>query len=439
MQNRSNKPGHAVGIDIGTTTISAVVVVSSSGILVRRTTIPNSAALAPSHDYEKCQNAAVIAELCATVLDRIGREFPEIDAIGMTGQMHGIVYVDAAGKAVSPLISWQDGRGDLPFERGLTFAQALSETTGYSVATGFGMTTHFWMTSRGEVPAKATAFCTIGDFVTMRLSRQRSPVIHATNAASLGLFDLAAGDFDRNAILAAGMDPGFLPKVVADRTVVGRTVSGVPVTVAIGDNQASVLGSVHDRDAVLVNVGTGSQISRVTTGSATEPLELRPFFAGQLLCVGSALAGGSAYAAVKRFFEQTFGAGFSGDLYAWMNAQAADALASADPLVMDTRFQGTRTDAALRGSLTNIGIGNFTPGQLCLAALRGIVDELFEFYRHMPPGRALVGSGNGVRNNPLLQRLFTERFGLPLSIPEYEEEAAYGAGLFALTESAVPE
>ena len=60
-----------------------------------------------------------------------------------------------------------------------------------------------------------------------------------------------------------GIDIPYIPTVTDDYTIVGFADT-VPVSVAIGDNQASFLGSVRDIDnSVLVNIGTGSQISAV--------------------------------------------------------------------------------------------------------------------------------------------------------------------------------
>ena len=47
--------------------------------------------------------------------------------------MHGIVYIDGHGNALSPLITWQDGRGDLSYRDGLTYAEHLSKASGEHV------------------------------------------------------------------------------------------------------------------------------------------------------------------------------------------------------------------------------------------------------------------------------------------------------------------
>ena len=68
--------------------------------------------------------------------------------------------------------------------------------------------------------------------------------------------------------------------------------------------------------------------------------------------------------------------------------------------------------------------------------LEGMVAELQEMYRAMQVSRQhLVGSGNGLRKNPALQKIAQAAFDAPLRIPVHTEEAAYGAALFALVAS----
>ena len=63
----------------------------------------------------------------------------------------------------------------------------------------------------------------------------------------------------------------------------------------------------------------------------------------------------------------------------------------------------------------------------------GMVEELYGMYRAMGlERRSLVGSGNGLRKNPALQKAAVGRFGMPLRIPAHREEAAFGAALYAL-------
>ena len=134
--------------------------------------------------------------------------------------------------------------------------------------------------------------------------------MHSSNAASLGFYDLRHHHFDNIALLDAGIDPDILPKVVKNTTLAGTTdcdflPSGIPVAVAIGDNQASFLGAVTNPDSsILVNVGTGSQISFVTKEvTHLKSGEIRPLTDDKYIFVGASLCGGRAYAVLKNFFS----------------------------------------------------------------------------------------------------------------------------------------
>ena len=266
----------------------------------------------------------------------------------------------------------------------------------------------------------------IHDYIGMRLTGRHAPLVHVSDAESFGAPEM----------------PGFAEMfAVTSRTeCVGETAGGVPVAVAIGDNQASFLGSVKDAaDSVLVNMGTGGQISAVVeTGVQCQNTETRPYVDGGALLVGFSLCGGRAYALLEKLFceiAELAGALPCEPLYEKMNALAEAPLA--DGLRVSTLFSGTRADPSLRGSIAGINDRNLTPAHLVQGVLRGMAEELLAFFPGMrghmlkAPAR-LVGSGNAIRKNSHLQRIFEEISGLPMSIPAHREEAAYGAALFAM-------
>lgn len=429
-----------IGLDIGTTSISAVAVEASSGALLRAVTVPNSGALPSPDGVSRIQDPARIAETALALKEALAAEFSPVAAIGVTGQMHGILYLDRAGRAVSPLYTWQDGRGNLPYGDS-TYATHLSERTGYPLASGFGLVTHFINREQGLVPAEAITFCAIQDYIAMLLTRRETPLLHASNAASFGCYDLAAQAFDRSAMEKAGLDGSPLPAVTVETAVIGQD-NGVPVAAAIGDNQASVLGSLREDGDILVNIGTGSQVSALVSAPAPFPAgAVRPYVDGRFLLAGSPLCGGRAYALLHRFFArcaERFG-GDGRDVYDMMNDMAAEQPEN-HILVVDPRFCGTRNDPALRGTVSNISEDNFTPEQLTRGVLWGMAAELHELYRQMPlpsPAAGLVGSGNGVRKNPVLRQYLEEQFGLELKLPAHREEAAFGAAIFAAAAAGV--
>jgi sugar (pentulose or hexulose) kinase len=218
--------------------------------------------------------------------------------------------------------------------------------------------------------------------------------------------------------------------------------SGLPIFGAIGDNQASFLGSVADRgDTVLVNVGTGGQVAAYCEGFLYDPrLETRPFPRGGFLLVCPGLVGGRTYATLQSFFQRVgtelLGTPDGEVLYATMNRLAASAPAGAGGVRCEPYFTGTRENPDLRGSWTGLAPESFTPANLTRALLEGMARAFhsgFEAIRrhlHRAPSR-LVGAGNGLRENPLLAGLVAEAFGLPLSVPAHREEAAFGAALLA--------
>lgn len=420
------------GLDIGTTSCSACVV-SDTGEVLERVTHAHSAAL-NGGAFEALQEPAVLVGQIQEILETLLTRFPMPGGIGVTGQMHGIVYVDGNGAAVSPLYTWQDGRGGL-FDADGTWAQRLSALSGQALSSGYGAVTHFYNACHGLVPAGAASFCTIGDYVAMRLCARRTPLLHCSNAAGIGLYRADENAF--NAAVLGKMAGGLFPETTTACGILGQ-MREIPVAVAIGDNQASFLGAVREEDAVLLNVGTGSQVSRRTAETRpSPPAETRPLGDGAIL-VGAALCGGKAYAALKDFFAMLLAAAGDThtDVYRLMGAMLANE-PSGERLRVCTQFSGTRENPQARGSICNLGLENFTPQHFTAGVLEGMVEELYALYTassmNVPSPCMLVGSGNGLRENPYLRRRFEERFGAPMLIPVHLEEAAFGAALFAMT------
>lgn len=429
-----------VGLDIGTTTISLVVLNTLTGELADVRNIPGGTALpdeqTPAH---RRQSAASILEKATALLEETRAKFPRIVSIGLTGQMHGIVYTDIEGKPCSELYTWQDGCGDLPLADGLTTVQHLAPHCKTPLATGYGAVTHAYLAQTGKVPADAAKFSTIMDCLGMQLTGRKTPLTHATNAASFGFWDLAAGDFDREAIASAGLDASYFPDCTSDAACLG-TWHDIPVYIAIGDNQASFRGSLPDpTGSVLVNIGTGSQISVLCPiGDAGKySCDLRPYDSTHVLANYSALCGGYAYALLEGFVRSLLTAAGLPEkpCYDLLGALAAQALDDPDPWHAETTFSGTRADPGKTAAFSGIRADNFTPAHLSRAVLDGIVEELYEGLR--PVLNACgdltpVGSGNAVRKNPVLREIISRKFDTQLRVPAHLEEAATGSALFAL-------
>jgi sugar (pentulose or hexulose) kinase len=281
---------------------------------------------------------------------------------------------------------------------------------------------------------------------------EKAPVTDPTLAASSGVLNVPAGDWDEDCLVALDIPRTMLPPVRPSGDLLGLLSAeaaratglpaDLPVFVGIGDNQASFLGSVgRDTASVLVNVGTGGQVSLLTETYRTDRLlETRPFPGGGFLLVSAGLCGGRCYALLEDFCRQVardlFVVADPQSAYSKLNALAERVPPGADGLRCVPLFTGTRAQPELRASWSGLSPENFTPGHLARALLEGMSRTFAESFavliRHTGkhPAR-LVGSGNGLRENALLRRLVSQDFGLPIQVPAHREEAAFGAALLA--------
>lgn len=429
----------SVGIDIGTTTVCAYVLRLSDGVPVGIYNIRNASDLPAQFAGDKRQDAALLYDRVHKLIDALLRRYPTICTIGFTGQMHGILCTDANGHALTPLYTWQDQRAGLGEDSAV---DRIARLTGCRVAAGYGLATYYALMRDRGLPVGTARICTIMDYVAARLCGVQVDIMHTTNAASLGLFDCQSGTFHKSALTALGICPEVLPAVTDTPVVIGQ-FREIPVTVPIGDNQASFLGAMRNPGtSALANFGTGSQISMLADGAVRMEdggaVEVRPFLEGKHLLSGSALCGGRAYAMLEQFFHTFAVASGQEDKeqYSVLNRLAAESLdtnQTGGTLHVKTTFCGTRDNPEETGSVLGIKEELFTPGALAAGILRGMAEELYSMYETMPHShiKELIASGNAIRRNPVLRRVLSEVFGVPVLVPAEQEEAAFGAAMIA--------
>lgn len=428
----------SIGIDIGTTSVSAVVLDCDTGAQVTARTVPNDTFI-EGRSWEHIQNVNRIYAKVEDLIKEFCDSWEDLGVIGLTGQMHGMVYMDENGEAVSNLATWEDERGNQQYKNRQTYAEYLRTQTGYQVSTGFGLTTLFYDTVNGRIPEGAVKIATIMDYVAMKLCGLKTPVTHSSDAASFGLFDLETGRFDVEQIKKAGMESSFLPEVIGEEKVIGKYNGWLPVMVPIGDNQAGVYALLEDDHDILVNVGTSSQISAVCPNShVAEGLECRPYVSGKYVSLYAGLCGGVSFALLNDFFCQVcreFSTEVSkSELFDKMMEAARREYDQEEKLKVKTLFRGTRMEPSLRGSISNIGMHNFNPGSLTLGFYRGVCEELLDAYKKMKgnseSGKIILG-GNAFRNNELLRKIASDVFEQEVICVDQREEAAVGAARLA--------
>jgi sugar (pentulose or hexulose) kinase len=459
-----------LGIDIGTSTITALALDTSRGEILAVATAANQAETTAEEDkargcseWDVRRMAEQACDCLRQVAERLAHRRSELAGLGITGQQHGVVIVDGRLRPLTLFVNWQDRRGEDPYagtartvvqQAALLAGEDAPRRTGCRLHTGYLAVTLLWLKTKGVLPQTGTA-CFVMDYFAALLTGQR-PVTDATCAASSGVFDVAGGDWDRELIAALGLPASLFPPVRPSGERLGEVVpsmasltglpEGLPVFIGIGDNQASFLGSVAGRDeTLLVNVGTGGQVAAHSERFIWDPLlETRPFPGGGYLLVSAGLAGGRSYAVLEGFFRQAgvqlFGHSGSEPLYPLLNQLAAGVPRGADGLHCEPFFTGTRYTPELRASWTGVSAVNFTPAHLTRALLEGMARAFRSGHEaiatHLSsPRKCLVGAGNGLRENPVLAAIVAEEFGLPLAVPIHREEAAFGAALLAAVQA----
>ena len=460
----------SLGLDIGTTTIAAVAFDAAAGRLVAKATRLNDASSAAGEqnlaelDLDRAFDIAIAA--LAEVTQSLGAQAKAVRSIGVTGQMHGVAFLGQDLCPVRTAITWQDQRARdlLPEIIERAGGAGAFANMGCLPAAGYLGATLFWLQRHAALPDAHA--CCIPTAVAAMLTG-RPPVSDATLAASSGFFDIVHRCWPLQLFADLGLPTHILPPVVElEGGRAGHLRAeladhlGLPgdlvVGVALGDHQASLIGSGCEAPgAAHVNVGTSGQVSlvveRFMPADAAHGIETRPFPGGRFVLTGAALCGGDALALLRRFFldvmamfgKEVPNTDLHGDAaFEAMLSAAARVPPGADGVRATPTFDGARHRPGMRAALTGLRRDNFTPAHVTRALVEGIAEELGTFYDVMrasaysdphvrqAPG-ALVGSGNALRRNALLREAISRRFGLPVRVPEWEEEAAVGAAMIA--------
>ncbi|MCZ6680011.1 MAG: FGGY family carbohydrate kinase [Candidatus Poribacteria bacterium] len=451
-----------IGLDLGTTSITGLILDTESKQVLIKKSVANEAEITSPADRVKGRSEwdidrmiQLAFHLLSTLVEEAGDT--SIAGLGVTGQMHGMVLLNTMGKPCLPFIGWQDQRCHERLPDGQTYLSRMINLggdgfaeTGCRPATGYMASTLFWLAQNDLLPDNVLA-CFAPDYLVSRLCEQR-PVTDATNAASAGIFNPIRSGWDGALVESLGLQLAHLPDVRPSCEKAGEVTkavsrqtglpSGLPVTVACGDNQASFAGSVADYgQSVLINIGTGGQISAfLEEPLLTDALDLRPFVQSGFLLVGAGLCGGRSYRALRDFIrqvgEEVFGLSAMPDIYECLNRLAAAVAPGADGLRCEPIFSGSRREPERRGVWSGMSEKNFTVGHMARALLEGLAEQFRLFYNEMlelgiRPRSRLIGSGNGIRKNALLRQILSAAFSVPLEVAGHTEEAAMGAALGA--------
>jgi xylulokinase len=407
-------PEALVGVDVGTTGVKAVALSRDGEVLaVAEEEYPLSLPQPgwAEQDPEDWWRATERA-LASLGVDRA--------SIGLTGQMHGLVLLDAADTVLRPAILWNDQRTSAECEEieAAVGRERLLELTGNRALTGFTAPKLLWVRKHEpDVWARARHVLLPKDYVRLRLTGER--VIDAAEASGTLLFDVAGRRWSEEVCDALDVPLDWLPPVRESSEVGGA-----------GDQQAGAVGVGAVRPGVLsVALGTSGVVFAPLERYRPEPEGRLHVFCHALPATWEAMGVMLSAAGSLRWLRDVLG----GD-YVRLTAEAGEWGPGVEGLTFLPYLQGERTphaDPFARGAFVGLSLSH-DRGALVRAVLEGVAYGLrdsLELLRGLgvQPETARA-SGGGARSD-LWLRIVASVLGVPIERTAVEEGAAYGAAL----------
>ncbi|HEY4646142.1 MAG TPA: FGGY family carbohydrate kinase [Steroidobacteraceae bacterium] len=221
------------------------------------------------HDPEEIINSLLAAT--ADVVERC-RGLGRIVAAGLATQRSSIACWDRrTGRALSPVISWQDRRNAELVASLATHATDIHTLTGLVLSPHYGASKLRWCIDSIPAVSQAAAgghlaFGPLSSFVLFRLLDERPIVVDPANASRTQLYNPLTREWSPELLALFGIEARHLPRPVSSRHAFGSVVLGkerVPLCVCTGDQSTVPFAFGPPRfDSAYVNVGTGAFIQR---------------------------------------------------------------------------------------------------------------------------------------------------------------------------------
>lgn len=423
----------AVGLDVGTTGVKALAVSPTGEVLARAergyglsTPRPGWSEQDPE-DWWRAAEAA-LAEVAA------GRE---VVGIGLSGQMHGLVTLDAAGAVVRPAILWNDQRtaaecAEIEERVGL---DRLIRLTGNRALTGFTAPKLLWLRRHEpEAWARVARVMLPKDYVRLRLTGEWA--IDVADASGTLLLDVARRTWSDEVLELLELDRGLLPPVlesvaVSGRTTAGPVPAGIPVAAGAGDCAAAALGVGIDRPGPLsVVLGTSGVVFAALPSYAHDAEARVHAFCHAVPGAWHAMGVMLSAAGSLQWFHDRLAPDVP---FAALLDEAAAWQPGAEGLLFAPYLAGERTphaDPDARGAFTGLALRH-DRGALVRAVLEGVAFGLRDSLDllgalGLPADRARVSGGGG---RGLWLEIVAAVLGVPLELTASEEGSAFGAAL----------
>jgi xylulokinase len=436
-----------LGIDVGTGGTRAVLL-DEAGRVLRAATAEHAEMASPQlgwaeQDPRDWWRAACIAiEECLTAAGATGAD---VSAVGLSGQMHGLVLLDAAGEVLRPALIWCDQRTEEECraiaER--VGAKRLIELTANPALTGFTLPKIWWVRAHEpEIWSRVRSIMLPKDYVRFKLTRARATDV--ADASGTLLFDVVNRRWSAEVLQASDLHAEILPEVFESPETSGRVSKegaaasglreGTPVVAGAGDQAAGAVGmGIVEPGNVSATIGTSGVVFAATSTPVVEPKGRIHTFChaipGRWHVMGVTQGAGLSL----RWLRDRFA---SGAPYDALMKEAAEAPAGGDGLLWAPYLMGERTphlDPNARAALVGL-TAQHTRAHVIRAILEGVAFSLrdtFTIFRDLSvPVKSIRLGGGGARSS-LWQQIQADIYGMPVDLVVAEEGAAYGAALLA--------
>ncbi len=420
----------AFGLDVGTSGVKALAIDDAGEVLAgAEVQYP----LSTPHPGWSEQDPADWWRATESALSRLRAAAGDPSGIGLSGQMHGLVALDASGEVLRPAILWNDQRttaecAEIEDTLGL---ERLIELTGNRALTGFTAPKLLWLRRHEpDVYARIASIVLPKDYVRLRLCAE-----HATDVADASgtlLLDVARRRWSEPVLEGLRLEREWLPAVLESPVVSGQTPAGVPVAAGAGDQAAGAIGVGVDRTGpVSVALGTSGVVFAALEKFAADPQARVHAFCHAVPGAWHAMGVMLSAAGSLRWLRDTAAPGVP---YEQLTAEAAAWPPGVEGLVFLPYLVGERTphaDPDARGAFVGLSIRH-DRGALVRAVLEGVafglrdsLDLIYELGARPAYGRA---SGGGARSELWLQ-IVASALELPLERVAVDEGAAFGAAI----------
>ena len=430
-----------LGLDYGTSAVKALLV--EDGTPLASASIPLTVQRpAPGHSE---QDPAAWWAATESALALLRRNHPQalaaVEGIGLSGQQHGAVLLDASGHVIRPAILWNDTRAArecADIERTHPQSQAV---TGNPAMPGFTAPKLLWL-QRHEPEAFARTRTVLLPKAWVRYEMTGDRIEDLSDASGTLWLDVAARTWSDAALAATGLTRAAMPTLVEGNAPAGRLrpelaarwgIATPPILAGgAGDNAAGAigLGAIRPGQA-FVSLGTSGVLFAVTDGYRANPAAAVHTFCHAL--PGTWHQMGVTLSAADSL---KWWAGVTGQPEAALLAEMGTPT-TPSPALFLPYLGGERTphnDATLRGAFANLSHATGRPA-LTQAVLEGVAFSLRDCLDALEASGTAVQEldaiGGGSRSRPWLT-LLAAALGRPLHrVAASEHGGAYGAARLA--------